>query len=248
MTEPKSKPDVGTAKPEPPTVAEMNLWQKLATITGEIGAIAKDGKNASQNYAFIEYASVAGSLRTLFAKYGVVCIPDMINRQVEPLGSKGVNVTIDFTFTFKNADKPSETEVIHWTGEANDYGDKATNKAATAALKYCLMRTFNISEQGDDPDGTSIERVNAKASQEPAQPPKPTAKEAIAKASGVLSYKGFTDADERKAVLLRIAGVTEVKDLTLNKIDHVMGVLSATTGDELRQYLADAEKAEEAVA
>jgi len=168
----------------------------------------------------------------------------MVDRQVEPLGSKGVNVTIQFTFTFKNADDPSQTEVVHWTGEANDYGDKATNKAATAALKYCLMRTFNISEQGDDPDGTSIERVNAK---QVTQPKKPTMADAIAKATGVLSYKGFTEADERKAVVLKIAGVTEVKELTAGKLDHVMEVLSATTGKELREYL-QVEKTEEVAA
>jgi hypothetical protein len=53
-------------------VAALNLWQKLAAITGEVGTIAKYGKNKEQGYAFIEYAAVAGALRTLFAKYRVV--------------------------------------------------------------------------------------------------------------------------------------------------------------------------------
>ena len=36
-------------------------------------------------------------------------------------------------------------------GEASDVGDKASNKAMTAALKYALRQTFLI-ETGDDPD------------------------------------------------------------------------------------------------
>src|SRR4051794_29463489 len=103
----------------------MNLWQKLAAITGEVGVITKDGTNSEQKYKFIEYAAVAGRLRELFAKYHVVVIPRMGEREVTEItssyGKKGVAVTIQFEFTFRNADKPDETEVIPWVGEAADY-------------------------------------------------------------------------------------------------------------------------------
>jgi hypothetical protein len=123
-------------------IATLNLYQRMAAITGEIGSIAKGGENREQHYSFIEYAAVAGALRTLFSKYNVVCLPTMGARtETEfktPRGGVGYRVLIDFKFAFIN------------------YGDKATNKAATAALKYCLMRTFNVSEKGDeDPDMTS---------------------------------------------------------------------------------------------
>jgi hypothetical protein len=141
-------------------IATLNLYQRMAAITGEIGSIAKGGENREQHYSFIEYAAVAGALRTLFSKYNVVCLPTMGARtETEfktPRGGVGYRVLIDFKFAFINGDKPEEREFIDWTGEAIDYGDKATNKAATAALKYCLMRTFNVSEKGDeDPDMTS---------------------------------------------------------------------------------------------
>jgi hypothetical protein len=152
---------VADAKDEP-DIASMNLWQKLAAITGEVGSIAKDGKNREQGYAFIEYGAVAGALRTLFGKYHVMCIPTMGERHEDVIttarGGKGYHVLIDFTFTFINGDKPEEKQEIRWTGEATDYGDKATNKAATSALKYCLMRTFNVSEKGElDADATTPE-------------------------------------------------------------------------------------------
>ena len=144
----------------PQQAKPSNLYQKLASITGEIGSIAKGGKNREQGYEFIEYAAVAGALRTLFAKFNIICLPSMGEREETEIttksGAKGFHVLIHFTFTFVNGDDPSEREVINWVGEATDYGDKATNKAATAALKYCLMRTFNVSEKGDeDPDTTT---------------------------------------------------------------------------------------------
>ncbi len=227
-------------------IKTMNLWQKLAAITGEVGVIAKDGTNSEQKYKFIEYAAVAGRLRELFAKYHVVVIPRMGEREVTEItssyGKKGVAVTIHFEFTFRNADKPDETEVIPWVGEAADYGDKATNKAATAALKYCLMRTFNVSEKGDeDPDSTTIDR----GKQEPAQPKKKTIQDAIAEAAAELTRKGFHDPTVRKQLMLRIAGVETAQDLKASHLNRILEVLSNSTGKEIRGYL-DAEKQEEA--
>lgn len=140
----------------------LNLYQKLAKITGEVGAIKKGGRNNEQKFDFIEYAAVAGELRGLFAKYNVLIVPYMQRSTKQtrtPItskyGAQGEHVLIDFTFVVYNADDPKEKFSVTWTGEATDYGDKGTNKAATSALKYYLMRQFNISEKGEDPDGDS---------------------------------------------------------------------------------------------
>lgn len=157
---------------------KLNLYQKIAKITGEIGSIKKGGTNREQGYAFIEYAAVAGELRHLFAKYGVIVVPRMVQtvkhqRDVitTQRGGRGEHVLIDFTYTVINADKPEEKFTVQWTGEATDYGDKATNKAATSALKYYLMRQFNVSEKGDDPDAETP-AIPADAEVAPAKAPR----------------------------------------------------------------------------
>lgn len=158
---------------------KLNLYQKLAKITGDIGAIKKGGRNNEQKFDFIEYAAVAGELRGLFAKYNVLVVPYMqkSTRQTRTpvqskYGAQGEHVLIDFTFVVYNADDPKEKFSVTWTGEATDYGDKATNKAATSALKYYLMRQFNISEKGEDPDADSPKVTDKPVaqSQEPSTP------------------------------------------------------------------------------
>lgn len=234
MTDSPSKPAVGSAPGD--KIGAMNLWQKLAAITGEVGIIAKDGTNDAQKYKFIENAAVAGRLRELYGKYHIDFSPEMLERTERPLSSgKGVNILCKMRFTFTNADKPEEIQEAIWEGESSDYGDKGTNKAATAAEKSYQMKKFNISEKGDDPDAVGIEDTPAKS--QVVKPKKPNIKDVIDQAIGVLSYKGFTDADERKAVVLKIAGASAANELTADKLDHVMQVLAATTGDELRGYL-----------
>jgi hypothetical protein len=239
------------AKPQRPTeaaaISEMNLWQKLAAITGEIGIIAKDGRNKEQNYAFIEYAAIAGRLRELYAKYHVVCIPKRVaDRIVTPIeskyGQKGFNVVAPYEITFRNADKPDEVEVIRWEGEASDYGDKATNKAATAAVKYCEMRVFHVSEKGEDPDETRPDPTTTPA--EPAAPKKVTIQDAIARAGAELQRKGIKQKDERLTILLKIAGVSDIKDLKPGHMNRVLEVIADNNGPTLQGYL-DVEQTEE---
>lgn len=158
----------------------MNLYQKLAAITGKIGAIKKDGRSGGygDNYTFIEYGAIAARIRELFAEYGVVIIPYMKAGSRSNIksskGKDGVHAVVPFVFVVRNADKPEEKFSVTWFGEAIDYGDKAINKAATAALKYYLMRQFNISEKGDDPDAETHE-YGATAKKPDVAPPKQTA-------------------------------------------------------------------------
>lgn len=233
----------------------LNLYQKLAAITGDIGAVAKGGKNQDQKYDFIEYAAVAGNLRGLFAKYGVIVIPYMQKaakqQRVEitnKYGGKGVAVLIDFAFVVRNADKPEEKFTVTWVGEAADYGDKATNKAATAALKYYLMRQFNISEKGEDPDEHSPERGTTQpAAQQPApkapEPAKPKAPEMITpdqlkKLFATIGDKGITGDDQKKLVY-KLAKVESTKDLTKATAAALIDKISKADPDAMQAYLFD---------
>ena len=221
---------------------QLNLYQKLAKITGEIGVIAKDGNNQQQKYKYIEYETIAGKFRELFSKYGVVLIPSMVEQERSAIttsrGSSGVSTVCHFEFTVVNADKPDDRFVVKWQGEAADYGDKATNKAATAAVKYYLMRQFNISSKGDeDPDSQTPEV--AQKQQKPAM----ASVRQITAVSKLLANKGVTNGEDRKAILGAAIGgkgaVLDPSKVTVVKLKEVANRIERAT---LEQLLASIDK------
>lgn len=221
---------------------QLNLYQKLAKITGEIGVIAKDGNNQQQKYKYIEYETIAGKFRELFSKYGVVLIPSMVEQERSAIttsrGSSGVSTVCHFEFTVVNADKPDDRFVVKWQGEAADYGDKATNKAATAAVKYYLMRQFNISSKGDeDPDSQTPEV--AQKQQKPAM----ASVRQITAVSKLLANKGVTNGEDRKAILGAAIGgkgaVLDPSKITVVKLKEVENRINNAT---LEQLLASIDK------
>lgn len=144
-----------------------NLIVKLAKIGDQIGKLAKTGKNAGYNgYDFIEYSVVAGKIRSLFAGHRVLIIPEVVSYEKEQISSKqgaiGYHYNLTMKFTVVNGDNPSDKFESPWLSEANDYGDKGVNKAITAGTKYFIMRLFNISEKGDDPDAETVQAVTTR--------------------------------------------------------------------------------------
>lgn len=215
---------------------QLNLYQKLAKITGEIGVIAKDGNNQQQKYKYIEYETIAGKFRELFSKYGVVLIPSMVEQERSAIttsrGSSGVSTVCHFEFTVVNADKPDDRFVVKWQGEAADYGDKATNKAATAAVKYYLMRQFNISSKGDEDPDSQTPEVAAKQ-----QKPAMASVRQIVAVSKLLASKGVTSDEDRKAILGAAIGgkgaVLDPNKVTVVKLTEVANRIKDATLDQL---------------
>ena len=140
----------------------LTLAAKLAKIGKEIGAVDKSGRNNEQKYNYIEYGVVAGRIRELFDKYGVVILPAVQDYSVDEItskyGNKGYHYVLKMNFRIYNADDMDDFVETGWTGESADFGDKGINKAETSGTKYFLMRLFNISEKGEEEaDGKSPE-------------------------------------------------------------------------------------------
>ena len=215
---------------------QLNLYQKLAKITGEIGVIAKDGNNQQQKYKYIEYETIAGKFRELFSKYNVVLIPSMVEQERTNIttarGASGVSTVCHFEFTVVNADKPDDRFVVKWQGEAADYGDKATNKAATAAVKYYLMRQFNISSKGDEDPDSQTPEVAVKQ-----QKPAMASVRQITAVSKLLANKGVTSGEDRKAILGAAIGgkgaVLDPSKITVVKLKEVENRINNATLDQL---------------
>lgn len=233
-------------------VRALNIYQKIAAITGEIGLVEKGGQNKEQKYAFIEYAAVAGKLRSLFAKFGVVVVPNMgeaTEREItNKWGGTGIHLKLAFTYDVINADKPDDRFTVSWLGEAADYGDKVYNKAATAALKYYLMRQFNISEKGDDADAETPDIASAAPTQEaPAMnnDDLPATGDQITGISKALIVKGVKLPVQRMAILKVLAGgkaddaFFDIRQISRKQHAAIMAKIEAATLEQLLEKIPE---------
>lgn len=139
----------------------MSVYKAISAVMGELAqtGISKDRKNQQQGYAFRGIDDVYNALSPLLAKHGLVIMPRVLERDcVERTTAKGsalFYVTVKCEFDFVSVEDGSSHCVTVY-GEAMDSGDKATNKAMSAALKYCCLQTFCIPTEGDnDADQTT---------------------------------------------------------------------------------------------
>ena len=136
--------------------------RSVMTEVSKIG-IAKNNRNVSQGFYFRGIDDVYNAISPALAKAGLVILPSVVDRHVtERTNSKGtvvffVTLTVDYTFV---SAEDGSRHVVRAYGEASDSGDKATNKAMSAAYKYACFQTFCIPTEGDnDADATTHEVV-----------------------------------------------------------------------------------------
>lgn len=137
------------------------IYQLIPKIMQAIGAVAKNRKNVQQGYQFRGIDDVYNALAGPMAENGVFCVPKVIG---EPKRSQWetknkatmFSVFLMAEFTFYAPDGSSITATT--AGEGMDTGDKATNKAMSAALKYAMLDVFCIpTEEPKDSENDSPE-------------------------------------------------------------------------------------------
>lgn len=155
--------------PKPPSLAK-----KLANVMAGVHRIQKAGTNAHYNYKFATSEDVADLIRTLLAEQGVAFIPTMVD-VTRASNGKMVRTTIFFRFTFRDGDS-DDSITCEWFAESLDTQDKGINKAATAAVKYFLLKTFLVSA-GDEPDTDREAYISDRAGEQ--SPTRPSGTQAL---------------------------------------------------------------------
>lgn len=140
-----------------------HVYRAIADVTKKLSVtgIAKGRDNKQQGYKFRGIDDIYNSLAPMLAEAGLCILPRVLERVVteRPTKSGGVlfYVVADVEYDFVSA-KDGSTHTIRVCGEAMDSGDKATNKALSAAYKYACLQTFCIPTEGDnDADATTHE-------------------------------------------------------------------------------------------
>lgn len=133
----------------------MSVYKAINAVQADLAktGIVKDRRNAQQGYNFRGIDDVYNALAPLLAKHGLCILPRILSRDSqERQTAKGGTlfyVAVEAEFDFVCAEDGSK-HVVRTFGEAMDSGDKATNKAMSAAYKYAAFQAFAIPTEADN--------------------------------------------------------------------------------------------------
>jgi hypothetical protein len=153
------------------------IYKKMSLVMSEIKSVGKDQKNVAQGFKFRGIDQFVNALYPALVKHGVFMAPEVVKEEhvlqevVRSSGKNGidkhVHILVKYTFY---AEDGSSVAVGPIAAEGLDSGDKATNKALSAALKYALIQTFSIpTEDMAEADSDSPE-IGARAKPGPEKP------------------------------------------------------------------------------
>lgn len=122
------------------------IFEAIAKTMEEVGAVGKDSRNDQQKYKYRGIDAVMNALHPAMTKNGIFCSPTVLEQiREERQSAKGglliySIVKVKYTFYAKDGSSVESTVI----GEGMDSGDKATNKAMSAAFKYACFQVFCI--------------------------------------------------------------------------------------------------------
>ena len=146
----------------------MKVYQAINRVQSALSktGITKDRTNTQgSGYKFRGIDDVYNAIAPLLAEHGLCILPRVLPRTCEERTSKSGGalfyVTVEAEFDFVAAEDGSK-HTCKTFGEAMDSGDKATNKAMSAAYKYAAFQAFSIPTESDNDADAKTHEVAAK--------------------------------------------------------------------------------------
>jgi hypothetical protein len=147
------------------------IFAALPAVMKEVGFVAKTRKNTQQGYSFRGIDDMYQATQLALANNGVCVVPFVVSREREERVRDGgkamfyVCLVIDHTFYAEDG----SFIVARTVGEAMDPGDKSSNKAMSAAMKYALIESLCIATA--EPKDTENDSPEVAATPQPAPAP-----------------------------------------------------------------------------
>lgn len=147
---------------------KKNIFETINAVMEEIGAVGKNSRNEKQKYMYRGVDDVMNALNPAFTKHKLFMAPEVVSQKREERQTANeknlIYSVLSVKYTFYAEDGSSIYTIV--PGEGMDSGDKASNKAMSAAFKYACFQTFCIpTEEMQDPDAETPP---------PSKPAKPT--------------------------------------------------------------------------
>jgi len=182
----------------------QSIYKKMTEVMKEIGPVTKAQTNNAQGFKFRGIDQFVNALHPALVKHGVFMTPECVSEVhevrevVRSNGKAGVDKYIYLQMKYHfYADDGSKVTVGPVPAEGLDSGDKATNKALSAALKYALIQTFCVPTEDmvePDADSPTMGQTPPKAGPEkPEEARKPTGTFRRQKAEETVTTPPVTD-------------------------------------------------------
>lgn len=134
----------------------MKVYKAINAVQSElagIGIVKDKRNNQGAGYNFRGIDDVYNAIAPLLAKHGLCILPRVLAREcVERASKQGgalFYITVEAEFDFVSSEDGTK-HTVKTFGEAMDSGDKATNKAMSAAYKYACFQAFSIPTEGNN--------------------------------------------------------------------------------------------------
>lgn len=165
------------------TEQNLNIYQKLAKIRKQVEVIQRNKKG--YGYTYVSEDEILAKISGLMDKYSLSLIPSVIHSSavVSPYSTKktksthkgdiyeeNVNevlVSADMVFTWVNNENPEERIDVPWilVGHQSD-GSQSFGSGLSYAMRYFLLKFFNIATPDDDPDKWRSKQKAASAAED----------------------------------------------------------------------------------
>lgn len=140
---------------------EEMIYKRMCDLHADIDGLTKGDYNKMQKFNFRGIDSVYNYLHSKMSKYKIFSVPTFLrDLGTEERKTKSGGLLLfrryEIKYTFYTDDGSKLESIL--IGEAQDSGDKASNKCFAIAHKYALLQIFSIpTEEQKDPDSENVE-------------------------------------------------------------------------------------------
>lgn len=222
----------------PASGAPANVIAALARVEGEVGGIEKKhGGDGGIQYAFRGIDAISTIVQPLFAKYGVVVVPNVVEHSITEITVNGrpwTDGTLVVDWNIYGPGGPQDMIRATTVGLGRDNSEKTYAKAMTQAYKNLILRLLCIGDPEDDTDGVTHERDAGSSGPRAAAPARNDEPREITKAQECAAAFSSLDGEQKKLVSThaKTLGVTNVMRSGEHAEDLLafINALGSTTG------------------
>jgi len=213
----------------------MKVYKAINNVQADLSVlgITKDRRNMQgSGYNFRGIDDVYNTIAPLLAKHGLCILPRVLSREcVERVSQKGgalFYVTVDAEFDFVSAEDGTK-HTVKTFGEAMDSGDKATNKAMSAAYKYACFQAFSIPTESDNDADAHTHTPAPKVSATKTDLVPPTRMAVVADVAAAIDER--MSANDLIGAFEEYSGITDVEEKTA-----LWGMLDSKTRSNIKKH------------